>query len=104
MILHELKYACDCGSLKVGNKDYQILVENGCGDGRFNAYVVDSEDDLPRNKRFVGCAYLKNMHLFPYDCENYMTSESWTGSFFFYNDEGDVYAHLFSTRNHWDGK
>ena len=85
-------YGCDAGSLKIGGKDFSVLIENGYGDGEFDVYVCDGRD-VPSYARFAGCFQGRNLRVFDYDCDGGKPIDDvyLTGSFIAHNFNGNMY-------------
>lgn len=98
-------YACDAGSLKVGGKDFSILINNNVGDGCFCWYVCN-EKDIPEKAEFVLAFQGVGLHIFDYDCSDGEPVEGaiLTGSFFAYSHNGDIYLSSLSDKPDWWGE
>lgn len=94
------KYACDCGSLKVGNDRFQMHIGNGCGDGCFDVTISDEE---PAGKNWTfECAFQgEDVNIYEYDCESTPIAKV-TGTIFVYRNNGDMWLYIFKKEpNHF---
>jgi len=103
MIIKKGGYECDAGSLKIGNKDFQVLVSNGIGDGGYEWYVVDSDEDLPKDAHLEQCIQGKHIKIFCYDCDDYTYGYELNGSYFVYSHHGYMYLRYWSDTYWWGG-
>ena len=95
-------YGCDCGALKVGGKDFSILIGNDFGDGGFHVHIGVKH---PTDARFQMAFQGKDLKVFDYDCSGGKPSEgvSLTGSFMAYALDGDVYIEKLSDESTYWG-
>lgn len=85
-----IKTISDAGSVRVGNKDIQILIPNGHGDGITRVGVVE--------KGIVDCSELNffailegdDINIYEYDCDDTEVCERISGKYFVYYGEGFV--------------
>jgi hypothetical protein len=98
------KYSCDCGSVMVSCGGCYIQYNNGMGDGCFDVYVFESEQEFEAFKKeknisvndceFVSSAYFKEAHIMSHDVPNMMSYpilKLENGRFGIECNQGDVY-------------
>lgn len=103
--MKKANYSCDCGSVMVNCGGCYIRYHNGYGDGCFEAYVFDSEQEFNQyisnetniNKNdieFVTSSYFKEAYIMSYDIPNMISHQIMkleNGQFAIYHYNGDVY-------------
>jgi len=101
MILERGVYACDAGSLKIGNEGFSVLISNGVGDGEFNWAVTT---DMPTDMDLQMCVQGERLFIYDYDCKGgEPICGPLTGSFMVYSRDGDVCLHKISDKPDWWG-
>lgn len=90
-----VKYECDCGAVKVGGKDFSILIGNDFGDCAGKVHICVKP---PRDAHFELAFQGKDLKVFDYDCSGGKPIEgvSLTGSFMAHSFNGDVYIEKLS--------
>ena len=89
----------DAGSLRVGNAEFQMLIDNGLGDGTHFVHITDEE---PKGARFRGAFQGENVNIYAHDCYSDDVVTTVTGSFMVWTDgTGDVYLLRFGEAGHF---
>lgn len=88
----------DAGGLKVGTKDFNIIIPNGYGDGDTLVRVLEESEKAPSTARFFTSIEGENINVYAYDCgqEVETTLSGRYGVYIDYNEalysnQGNVY-------------
>lgn len=82
----------DAGGVRIGNKQFQMLIPNGQGDGITRINFLDDEDSLPLEAKYFTCFKGENIKVYAYDCGSCdMYVATMSGRFGVYYINKDVY-------------
>ena len=96
--MQEGYYGCDCGSVGVKCGDNLILYPNGLGDGGYNVYEFESEEEFnswisnEHKRYFISAATFRGAKVLEYDCDiNSREVFELNGRYGIYCYNGEVY-------------
>ena len=92
------EYSCDAACLKIGNKDFSVLISNGFGDGTFKVFSFNPKDEIVYAKEKITIQGT-DIKIFDYDCSGGKPVEgvSLTGVFTVYAKNGNIYLEIVDT-------
>lgn len=77
----------DAGSLKIGNKNFNILIPNGYGDGETEVFIIEQNIDIPL--RYITLVE-GEVEIFDYDCANSNVVTTIKGRYQIYSENGQI--------------
>lgn len=58
----------DAGGVRIGNRQFQMLIPNGQGDGLTCVHILERQDELPLEAKYFCCFRGENIKIYSYDC------------------------------------
>lgn len=82
----------DAGGVRIGNRQFQMLIPIGQGDGITCVNFLEQEDDLPLEAKYFTCFKGENVKIYAYDCGSCdMIVATISGRFGAYYNNRNVY-------------
>ena len=88
----------DAGGILVGTKDFGVNISNGFGDGTTEVIILDINEDLPRDVRYIQ-SIRGNFNIYNYDCSKRLDNDivcTLTGRYGVYRDDYSMYLKKWS--------
>lgn len=85
-----IKTLSDAGAVKVGNKNFQILIPNGHGDGITRVGVVKPGQVSCEELNYFSVIEGQDINIYDYDCTDGEACERISGRYSIYYGEGFV--------------